>query len=304
MCKCRPWKVDDMVIHKVTEEQFGYNTIDRFMPGLDTKLLDASLEWFSKDGFDAETRKIVLSYHSYVVVTPKHKILVDSCIGNHKTMPLRESWHDKTDPRWMEEFEATGLKVEDIDYVLCSHLHFDHVGWNTQLKDGKWTPTFPNARHLFVDKEFEFTRDWAKLHEEGAVLADVFKYTFEESVAPIVAAGQADFVTSTHVLNEYMRLLPTPGHTPGHVAIVAGRGADRAVFTGDLIHSPIQARYPDILMFTDEDPGQAAATRRQFLERYADTETLVFTMHFPDPSVGYLRRWEDGFRLEYVRPQD
>lgn len=300
--KTSKWIADDMVIYKITEEEFAYASIDNFMPGLDRGLLDRNLDWFSKDGFEVATGRILLSYHSFIIQTPDHRILVDSCIGNHKTMPLRDAWHHKKDRRWLAEFEATGLKVEDIDYVLCSHMHFDHVGWNTQLRNGKWTPTFPNARYLFVDREYEFTRDWAKLHEEGAPLAAVFKHTFKESIEPVVQAGQADFVSAKHVLNPYVRFLPTPGHSPGHIAIAAGRGADLAVFTGDLIHSPLQALYPEIRMFSDENPDQGVETRRRFLAQYADSETLVCTMHFPDPSVGLLRRWRDGYRLQYLAP--
>ncbi|HYP38391.1 MAG TPA: MBL fold metallo-hydrolase, partial [Stellaceae bacterium] len=113
-------------------------------------------------------------------------------------------------------------------------------------------------------------------------------------------AKKAQLVTSDHVLDDHVRLTPTAGHTPDHFAVCAGRGGDQAVFTGDLIHSPIQARYPDLVMRVDYDQKQASATRRAFLERYCDTPTLCCTMHFPSPSVGRIRRWGDGFRLDPV----
>ena len=299
----RTWKVDDMVVHQIVEDQNAYDTVEEFMPALDATRLEENLDWFSKDGFDSESRSIVLSYHSFVVQTPTHRVLIDSCIGNHKTLPIRPAWNNKSDSRWMNAFEETGLRREDIDYVLCTHLHLDHVGWNTRLNGGKWEATFPKARYLMVDTEYDCTRNWRKLHDtHDAQMAQIFEASFAESVAPIVEGGRADFVSATHVLNEYFRFLPTPGHTPGHVAVIIGRGVDWAVFTGDLIHSPIQARYPDILMFTDDDPQRAVITRRAFLEQFADTKTLVFTMHFPAPSVGYLRRWHDGYRLEYLPP--
>ena len=116
---------------------------------------------------------------------------------------------------------------------------------------------------------------------------------------PIVEANRAELVTSDHALNDHIRLTPTPGHTPDHFAVCAGRGGDQAVFTGDLIHSPIQARYPELVMRVDTDRDQAVATRRRFFERYCDTDTLCCTMHFPSPSVGHVKRWGDGFRLEY-----
>lgn len=296
-----PWKVDDLIIHKIVEEEKAYNTVEKFMPALDPQIVEENFDWFSKDGLEAETGKIFLSYHSFVVETPRHNVLIDSCIGNGKHLPIRDTWHNKSDTRWLDEFHATGLREDDIDFVLCTHLHADHVGWNTQKKNGIWTPTFRNARHLMVDKEYEFTRQYPASNPDSP-LAPVFDATLAESVEPIIAAGLADFVSATHELDEYIRLLPTPGHTPGHVGVIAGRERDVAVFTGDLIHSPIQARYPDILMFTDDNPELASQTRRNFLTRFADTDTLVCTMHFPHPSVGYVKRWGDGFRLEYVEP--
>src|SRR6266852_2124646 len=122
-----------------------------------------------------------------------------------------------------------------------------------------------------------------------------------ESVLPVIEANKAELVTSDHELNDHIRLTPTPGHTPDHFAVCAGRGGDQAVFTGDLMHSPIQARYPELVMRVDTDRDQAVATRRRFFERYCDTDTLCCTMHFPSPSVGHIKRWGDGFRLEYVR---
>jgi glyoxylase-like metal-dependent hydrolase (beta-lactamase superfamily II) len=119
-------------------------------------------------------------------------------------------------------------------------------------------------------------------------------------VLPIIEANRAELVTSAHELNDYVRLTPTPGHTPDHFAVCAGKGGDKAVFTGDLIHSPMQARYPELVMRVDTDREQGVRTRRAFFERYCDTDTLCCTMHFPSPSVGYIKRWDQGFKLEYL----
>jgi glyoxylase-like metal-dependent hydrolase (beta-lactamase superfamily II) len=123
---------------------------------------------------------------------------------------------------------------------------------------------------------------------------------FTDSVLPIIEAKRAELVTSDHALSDHIRLSPTPGHTPDHFAVCAGKGGDQAVFTGDLIHSPIQARYPELVMRVDTDRDQGCATRRAFLERYCDTDTLCCTMHFPSPSVGHIKRWGDGFKLDYL----
>jgi len=243
--------------------------------------------------YDAKTGNVVLCFQSYVVKTPHHNILVDACIGNNKTFAHRPSWHNKSDGNWMAALKAAGLGVEDIDFVMCTHLHGDHVGWNTKLENGRWVPTFPKARYLFSKKEYEF---WTS----GQLPAGMTRDPINESVLPVVEANKAELVTSDHELNDHIRLLPTPGHTPDHFAVCAGKGRDQAVFTGDLIHSPIQARYPELVMRVDTDRDQGVATRRRFFERYCDTDTLCCTMHFPSPSVGHVKRWDDGFRVEYV----
>jgi glyoxylase-like metal-dependent hydrolase (beta-lactamase superfamily II) len=191
----------------------------------------------------------------------------------------------------MRALAAAGVSVDDVDFVMCTHLHADHVGWNTRLDNGRWVPTFPNARYLFSKKEHDY---WADQHKKTPIDA------IADSVLPIVEAKRADLVTSDHALDDHIRLMPTPGHTPDHFAVCLGRGGDRAVLTGDLIHSPLQARYPELAMRVDYDPQQAAATRRGFLERYCDSETLCCTMHFPSPSAGHVKRWGEGFRHQPV----
>jgi glyoxylase-like metal-dependent hydrolase (beta-lactamase superfamily II) len=242
--------------------------------------------------YDAKTGNCVLCFQSYVVKTPHHNILVDACIGNDKTFPMRPAWNSKKDGNWMAALKAAGLGVGDIDFVMCTHLHGDHVGWNTRLENGRWVPTFPKARYLFSKKEYVY---WSEVHRKTPL------DNISESVLPVIEANKADLVTSDHELNDHIRLTPTPGHTPDHFAVRAGRGRDEAVFTGDLIHSPIQARYPELVMRVDTDRDQAVATRRAFFERYCDTDTLCCTMHFPSPSVGHVKRWGDGFRLDYVK---
>jgi glyoxylase-like metal-dependent hydrolase (beta-lactamase superfamily II) len=172
---------------------------------------------------------------------------------------------------------------------MCTHLHVDHVGWNTRLEDGRWVPTFPKARYVFGKTEFDY---WAGVHAKTPVPA------IEDSVMPIVEAKRFDVVGNDHQIGDHVRIVPTPGHTPGHSAFALGRGKDDAVFSGDLIHSPLQARYPEMSMKFDVDPAEAAKTRRSFLERYCDSDTLCCTAHFPSPSVGKIRRTGDGFSCE------
>jgi glyoxylase-like metal-dependent hydrolase (beta-lactamase superfamily II) len=195
----------------------------------------------------------------------------------------------KTDDTFLRGLAAAGFSVGDIDYVMCTHLHVDHVGWNTRLENDRWVPTFPNARYLFAKSEFDY---WSEQNAKAAVPP------FVDSVLPIVEAKRHELVGNDFAIGDHARILPTPGHTPGHVAFTLGRGRDDAVFSGDLMHSPLQTRYPEMSMKFDVDQAEAAKTRRSFLERYCDTDTLCCTAHFPSPSVGKIRRLGDGFTCE------
>jgi glyoxylase-like metal-dependent hydrolase (beta-lactamase superfamily II) len=285
------YSVEDMTIHRVVEQEYGFTPIREFLPSLTAERLEENRAWLAPAGLDPKTDNVVFCFQSYVVKTPHHTVLVDACIGNGKNFPHRPAWHRKNDGNWMGALKAAGVGVEDIDVVMCTHLHGDHVGWNTRLENGRWVPTFPKARYLFSKKEYEF---WSTGHHEMPTpqIAD--------SVLPIIEAKRADLVTSDHALDDHIRLMPTPGHTPDHFAVVLGRKGDAAVFTGDLIHSPIQARHPELYTRVDTDRELATRTRRGFLERYCDAETLVCTMHFPSPSVGHIKRWGDGFRCDYL----
>lgn len=283
----------DVTIHRIVEQQGPVFDPVEFLTGLTPELLAENRSWMEPHALDPATGKLILCFQSYVVRTPHHTVLVDTCIGNDKDRAARPSWHRKSDETYMRGLAALGLTVDDIDAVMCTHLHADHVGWNTRLENGRWVPTFPKARYLFSAKELEY---WTAQHSKSPVAA------IEDSVLPVVAARRADLVASDHALDDHIRLLPTPGHTPDHFAVRFGRGGDAAVLAGDLIHSPIQARYPEISMRADYDQAQAAATRRSFLERYCDTSTLCCTAHFPSPSAGRITRWGDGFRCDPVAP--
>jgi len=234
---------------------------------------------------------LVLCFQSYVVKTGRHNILVDSCVGNDKDRAARPLWHQKKDNAFMLGLAAAGLTVNDIDFVLCTHLHVDHVGWNTRLENGRWVPTFPKARYLFSKTELDY---WLAENDKASLPPIV------DSVIPIVEAKRCDLVTSDYALNDLVSLIPTPGHTIDHYAVQLGRGGKAAVITGDLIHTPLQARYPDLAMRVDYNPAQGSATRRKFLETYCDTDTLCCFAHFPSPSRGHIKRWGDGFKCDYV----
>ncbi|TWB90596.1 glyoxylase-like metal-dependent hydrolase (beta-lactamase superfamily II) [Bradyrhizobium macuxiense] len=281
----------DLTIHRIVEEEGRFLPANDMLPGLTPELLAENRAWMKAAGALDDSDTLILAFQSYIVKTPHHTILIDSCIGNHKPRPTRPTWNMKTDDRYLRGLASAGFSVDDIDYVMCTHLHVDHVGWNTRLENGRWVPTFPNARYVFDKAEFDY---WTATNAKAEVPP------FVDSVLPVVEAKRAELVGNDFAIGDHMRVLPTPGHTPGHVAFTFGRGKDDAVFAGDLMHSPIQALYPELSPKFDVDPAQAAKTRRGFLERYCDTDTLCCPAHFPSPSVGKVRRKGNGFVCETV----
>ncbi|MCK1338273.1 glyoxylase-like metal-dependent hydrolase (beta-lactamase superfamily II) [Bradyrhizobium sp. LB7.2] len=280
------YSVGDLTIHRVVEQETTFLPALDLMPGLTPEVLSENRAWMRQANALDEQDTLILCFQSYVIKTPHHTILVDSCIGNDKPRPQRPKWNIKTDDTYLRGLAGAGFSVDDIDFVMCTHLHVDHVGWNTRLENGRWVPTFPKARYVFARQEFDY---WTEQNAKGPVPP------FVDSVLPVVEAKRHEIVGNDHQIGDHVRILPTPGHTPGHVAFTFGRGKDDAVFSGDLMHSPIQTLYPEMSVKFDVDQTQAATTRRSFLERYCDTDTLCCTAHFPSPSVGKIRRKGNGF---------
>ena len=285
------FNVGDFTVHRIIEQETTFLQANDALPTLTPELLAENREWLQKTGALDANDTLILCFQSYIIKTPHHTILIDSCIGNDKPRPLRPKWNMKTDDAYMRALAASGFSVNDIDFVMCTHLHVDHVGWNTRLENGRWVPTFPKARYVFGKTEFDH---WSKENAKAEVAP------FVDSVLPVVEARKAEIVTNDYSIGDHIRILPTPGHTPGHVAFTLGRTKDEAVFAGDLIHTPLQLRYPELSPKFDVDPKQAATTRRSFLERYCDTDTLCCTAHFPSPSTGKIRRHGNGFSCEPV----
>jgi glyoxylase-like metal-dependent hydrolase (beta-lactamase superfamily II) len=283
MTKVQRWKIGNVSITKVVEIE---------MPGpaswivpLATPENLAKEAWLQPHFADAEGIAI-MSVHALVVESGDCKVLVDTCVGNDKVRPI-PGWNERTGP-FLEDLAEAGHPADSIDRVLCTHLHVDHVGWNTRLEDGKWVPTFRNARYLFGRTEFDY---WA---EEGQ---DDFGDVMGDSVHPVVEAGVVDFVESDHVVTEEIRLEPTPGHTPGHVSVRISSQGEEAVITGDLMHHPVQCAHPEWGSSADWNGETAEATRRAFLERHADTPTLVIGTHFATPTAGRIVQDGEAWRF-------
>jgi glyoxylase-like metal-dependent hydrolase (beta-lactamase superfamily II) len=285
-------KLGTVTIKRVVEQQAAIFNALEFFPTLTKAVLDENRSWLQPTFIEPVTDKLVLCIQSYIVQTPHHNIVIDTCVGNHKPRPTRPMWNMLSTDRYEKGLAAAGLTVDDIDYVMCTHLHVDHVGWNTRLDNGRWVPTFPKAKYVFAERELAH---WTNT-EKGDPSACPW---ITDSVLPIVAAGRTEVVKSNHALNELVQLIPTPGHTIDHFSVHVGRQGQDALITGDMIHSPIQARYPELGMRVDYDSKQAGATRREIFGRFCDTSTLFCMAHFPSPSTGRITRWGDGFKFTF-----
>ncbi len=229
------------------------------------------------------TGNLILPIQGFLLKTPKLIILVDACVGNDKTNPTTPEWAGRSSGRFMSALTAAGVGPGDVDYVLCTHLHNDHIGWNTMLVDGRWVPTFPNARYILpAADEVEFRG----------------RETQNESVLPIIEAGQAELAGSDHKLGDEVSLIPTPGHTPGHVSVLIQSSGAEAVITGDALHSTAQCWHPDWHFTFDSDPVEAVTSRIALLGDAANANRRVLGSHFLLPSIGRVREEGEAFRWE------
>ena len=291
----KPRMLGDISMARVLESEGPEFLPTYLLPDATPEKLAPHLEWLRARVLDPETGKLVLTIQSYVVRSRHHNILIDTCVGEHKSRTYDKSWNMRSGTRYLDDLAALGLAPEDVDFVMCTHLHPDHVGWNTQLRDGRWVPTFPNARYVFSRIEWEFWEPKARRDNrkfgDGAI---------GDSVLPIVEAGRAVLVESDHSLDDEVWIEPTPGHTPGHVSVRLASKGQEAVMSGDLIHSPIQCAEPDWCSAACFDKPQARATRRKFLEACAESGRLVMTAHFPSPSIGWVERQAGAYRFRYA----
>ena len=281
--------VGGIVWHRVVETEGPEFAPGFLLPDASPEALAPHRGWLEPRFLDPVSGKLVLAVQSYLLRTSRHVVLVDSCVGNGKERRFHAPWSRRASPEWLDRLAALGAAPEDVDFVLCTHLHADHVGWNTRLVDGRWTPTFPNARYVFARTELEY---WLALNEKGRKYSDG---CIDDSVLPVIEAGQAEIVADDHALDDEIRLRPSPGHTPGHVCIELASGGRRAVLSGDVCHTPLQCREPGWSAVGCADRAQSAATRRAFLDAHCETDVLVMTSHFPSPSTGYVRRMGEAF---------
>ena len=279
------WRIGAVTVTKVVELEVTGGS--RFILPQATYDEILPIDWL-RPHFADDRGRLKMSIHALVVETPTRRILVDTCLGNDKENRRIPTWNRLHGP-FLADLAAAGYPREAIDTVMCTHLHVDHVGWTTMLVDGRWVPTFPRARYLMGRVEFAH---WTTQHERtdmAAVLAD--------SVKPVVDAGLVDLVETDHPLCEEVRLVPTPGHTPGHVSVSILSQGEAALITGDCMHHPCQIARPEWSSTADSDPELARATRERLLGELSQTPTLVIGTHFAGATAGRIRRDGEAFRL-------
>ena len=250
------------------------------LPDSSAEVFDAHRDWLAPHFYDYGAGKLILSFHSYVVRTRRHTILVDTCAGNDKNRPTRPFYHQRQGP-FLDDLRAAGVAPEAVDYVFCTHLHSDHVGWNTRLENGRWVPTFPNATYVFGRTEFDSFGDLADDGNHAAA--------YQDSVLPIVEAGRAALVETDFALDDEVWLEPSPGHTPGHYCVRLASHGSQGVLSGDVMHHPVQCARPDWISLACMDAEASRKMRLSFLERYADTDVTVFPAHFAAPTAGRIK---------------
>jgi glyoxylase-like metal-dependent hydrolase (beta-lactamase superfamily II) len=286
-----PITLKDITIHPIIEQPrcTDFRAME-FFPSLTREVLDENRSWLEPAFIDPANGGLVLCIQGFAIKTPHHNILIDSCVGNHKSRPARPFWNMLNSDRFEKGLAGAGLGVNDIDFVMCTHLHADHVGWNTRLDNGRWVPTFPKAHYIMADRELAY---WTQREKDNPASAP----WMTDSVLPIVAAKREQIVKSDFAFNEQVQFVPTPGHTIDHFSVLVGRAGADVLITGDMIHSPLQGKYPEFGMMSDYDAAQAGLTRRKIFDRFCEEPTIMCANHFPSPSTGHVRRWGNGYKF-------
>jgi glyoxylase-like metal-dependent hydrolase (beta-lactamase superfamily II) len=250
------WRVGEIEIARVLEFEAALFEPTVLYPEATREIIERHRTWLEPALMDPTSGQLVFAFHSTVIKTPRATILVDTCSGNDKERPHKLRYHKKNWP-YLTNLAAARFAPEDIDYVLCTHLHADHVGWNTRLLDGRWAPTFPNARYLFARQEWEH---WRVAERRVEYTTDPY---YEDSLLPIMESGQAEMVATDYAFDDSVWIEPWPGHTPGHVCIVVRSQNARVVLSGDIMHTALQCVEPHLNSCFCIDPEGARATRRR-----------------------------------------
>jgi glyoxylase-like metal-dependent hydrolase (beta-lactamase superfamily II) len=284
------WSFGASTLHRIVEQEGPLLSPFEIFDGCTQADLHNNRSWLVPRFQDPASGNLILTIQSFLIRRNGLTVLVDACGGNDKER-VRPHFHRRSWP-WLETLQSAGVAPGDVDVVMCTHLHVDHVGWNTRLENGRWVPTFPNARYLIAQREWDYWRavGSAALASKGDYITD--------SVLPVFKAGQADLIGDEHMLASDITLEAAPGHTPGLTLVRLGGGREEAILCSDLMHHPLQVRYPAWSTSFCTDPDQARRTRFEFFRKHADSGRLVFPTHFPRPTGGTITR--DGTEYRFV----
>jgi glyoxylase-like metal-dependent hydrolase (beta-lactamase superfamily II) len=283
--RIRRWQIGDVKVTSVMESAdripwaplFSAETADHYK----------KYDWLVPK-FITPEGQIIMAVQAFVLEIGDHKIVIDTCVGNGRSRALPQCDHLRT--AFLEDFKSAGMDPESITTVLCTHLHFDHCGWNTRSENGRWVPTFPKARYFFGQKEWAY---WESALKEKT---DDVRHILD-SVQPIIDAGLAEFVETNHRVTKEVWLEPSHGHTPGHVCVRVSSGGQEAIVTGDVFHSPIQVPEPEIFSAMCVDKEMSCRTRRDFIARYGNSPVRILAIHFNEP-VGRVVSDAKGWRFK------
>ncbi|WP_410586666.1 MBL fold metallo-hydrolase [Amycolatopsis sp. lyj-23] len=273
-------------------------TPSRFFPDSPAGSWDEHRGWLAPDFWDPETDECRSAIQSWLLRSDGRTILVDTGVGNHKDRPYAPVW-SRRDTGYLDNLAAAGVRPEDVDVVVNTHLHVDHVGWNTRLAGRDWVPTFPNATYLMTRRDFEF---WDPANEHEPVLGRGNQNVFEDSVTPVHRAGLTHLWEGSYRIDRNLRLDLAPGHTPGSSVLRLDSGGDRALFVGDLVHAPLQIAEPETNSCFCEDPAEARATRHRLLGEAAESNALVFPAHFGGHGAAEVERQGTKFAIKAWAP--
>jgi glyoxylase-like metal-dependent hydrolase (beta-lactamase superfamily II) len=288
-----PLIVGEARIHRVEEVTYKF-PLSMFTA--DEALIERHWDWLFPRFSDAD-RNWDMVVQSWIAVVDDKVIVVDPCVGNGRSFPEFPIFH-MLDTPFIERFAETGFRPEDVTHVFCTHLHSDHCGWNTRLRDGRWVPTFPNARYVLVRREVERWDPSRPGYDPDELHNRLNAGVFEASVRPVIEAGLAELVDDTHRIGDGLLIEPTHGHTLGHSSLTLSSGAAEACFAGDLFHHPIELFHPEIDANTCERYPTTVESRRRVIARCLARDTLLIPGHFANPGAGYLRGTAEAMRFE------
>lgn len=287
----QPFQLGRYAIHAIVDEDCFEIDATRIFPEIDLAAL-APHTWLDPLHFAMDSARVRLGMHSFLIRTGKLNILVDMCVGDHKERPAHPAWHQRSGGTLLANLAALGPAPEDIDLVFCTHLHADHVGWNTRLIDGRWVPTFPRARYAMSRRELAYWTEQAAIGD-----SPVNHGAHADSVLPVVESGQALEIAPQDSLFAGMRFTDLNGHTPGHLGLELTDGGETALFCGDAIHSPLQLPFPDLSSAFCADRTQSALTRRAMLEEAAERDLWLCPAHFRGERIVRVKREGGVFGL-------